>query len=247
MRLNVYISKSGYSSRRKADSLIKSGKVRVNGKVVKEPFVSVDENDEVKVEGKVVTIREYVYLVFNKPKGVVTTCSDRFAAKKVIDFFSAKYKGIFPVGRLDKDSCGLLLLTNDGQLCYALTHPKFEVQKEYVLELNGYFRTGDWKKAKAGVYYGGELLKVMSGKILRHTKDRTICRAVVCEGKKRHLRRLFKKLGFEVKELKRVRIGGLRLGNLAEGKYRLLSREQAYKISSVGKHDACKISKKMLG
>ena len=130
MRLNLFIAKTGVASRRGADLLIKSGKVIVNGKKTQEPYLQVDKCDNVKVNGKAVTINEYVYFIFNKPCGVITTLRDRFADKKVIDFFPKEFKRIYPVGRLDKNSQGLIILTNDGDFCYRVTHPKFNLEKE---------------------------------------------------------------------------------------------------------------------
>ena len=160
MRLNLFIAKSGYASRRKADCLIKGGKVKVNNQETLKPFLQVSNKDKVEVEGKVLRPKEHIYILFNKPKGVTTTLSDKFALKKVIDFFPRKFKGIYPVGRLDKQSCGLLILTNDGDFCYRLTHPKFSIEKEYLVELKGQISSNDCQRAKKGLNLDGEHLKV---------------------------------------------------------------------------------------
>jgi len=238
MRLNLFIAKSGYASRRKADCLIKEGKVRVNAKEVLQPFLQVGNKDKVEVEHKLLRLKELTYILFNKPKGVTTTLSDKFALKKVIDFFPKEFfarsesasggKGIYPVGRLDKQSCGLLILTNDGDFCYRLTHPKFSIEKEYLVELRGRISPSDCQRAKNGLNLEGEHLKVKSIKILTSHGNETICKVIISEGKKRHLRRLFKALGFFVEELKRVRVGGLVLGNLETGEYRLIKGEKIY-------------------
>ena len=228
MRLNLFIAKSGYASRRKADCFIKEGKVRVNTKEVLQPFLQVGNKDKIEVEHKLLRLKELTYILFNKPKGVTTTLSDKFALKKVIDFFPKKFKGIYPVGRLDKQSCGLLILTNDGDFCYRLTHPKFSIEKEYLVELRGRISPSDCQRAKNGLNLEGEHLKVKSIKILTSHGNETICKVIISEGKKRHLRRLFKALGFFVEELKRVRVGGLVLGNLETGEYRLIKGEKMY-------------------
>ena len=228
MRLNLFIAKSGYASRRKADCLIKEGKVRVNAKEVLQPFLQVGNKDKIEVEHKLLRLKELTYILFNKPKGVTTTLSDKFALKKVIDFFPKKFKGIYPVGRLDKQSCGLLILTNDGDFCYRLTHPKFSIEKEYLVELRGRISPSDCQRAKNGLNLEGEHLKVKSIKILTSHGNETICKVIISEGKKRHLRRLFKALGFFVEELKSVRVGGLVLGNLETGEYRLIKGEKMY-------------------
>ncbi|UCG35528.1 MAG: rRNA pseudouridine synthase [Candidatus Omnitrophota bacterium] len=230
MRLNLFISKSGFSSRRKADSFIKEGKVEVNGQVVREPFFEVAKQDEIKVEGKAITLKSYVYIVFNKPHGVTATVSDRFAIKKVVDFVPKKFKGVYPVGRLDKDSSGLLILTNDGDFCYKLTHPKFSVEKEYLVKVAGIFGVAQCRRAKIGIRDDKDLLWVKDIKILRKIGSESLLRIVITEGKKRHLRRLFAKLGFRVLTLKRVRIGKLTLGNLKEGQFRLMDKAKIYAL-----------------
>jgi len=238
MRLNLFIAKSGYASRRKADCLIKEGKVKVDNKEAFEPFLQVNDKNKVEVEGKILRPSEHIYILFNKPKGVTTTLSDKFALKKVIDFFPKKFfsqsksafgeKGIYPVGRLDRQSCGLLILTNDGDFCYRLTHPKFSIEKEYLVELKGRISPSDCRRAKNGLNLNGEHLKVKSIRVLSSQANETLCKAVISEGKKRHLRRLFKALGFPVRELKRIRIGRLVLGSLKAGKYRLIEGKEMY-------------------
>jgi len=229
MRLNVFIARSGICSRRGADILIKEGKVKVNGIIVKDPWRQVDKRSGVEVEGKVIAFKDLVYILFFKPKGVVTTLKDRFAKHKIIDFIPAGLKGVFSIGRLDKESEGLLLLTNDGNLCYRLTHPKFRVEKEYLLEIKGSLSPKDLKVAKQGVWVDGDFLKVEKASIKDHYKNKTEIRVVICEGKKRHLRRLFGRLGFKVLELKRIRIANLRLGRLKPGEFKILERETIYK------------------
>jgi pseudouridine synthase len=230
MRLNLYISKSGIASRRKADCLIKEGKARVNGKVVREPFFRLDSQDEVTVDGQTISLKKHVYLIFNKPEGVTTTLKDRFAESKITDFLPEGFEGAFPVGRLDKRSSGLLIITNDGDLCFNLTHPKFSIEKEYLLELKGLLSEAACRKALAGVADDGDFLKVNNIRILKKDQYDTFCRVVVCEGKKRHLRRLFKSLGFPVRNLQRIRLAGLLLGNLKPGQCRILSKEKISKL-----------------
>ena len=223
MRLNVFIAKCGYASRRKADILISDGMVMVNDVKVYKPFIYVSEEDIIKVNDEILWLQKHIYILFNKPKGVTTTLSDRFAKKKIIDFFPEKFKGIFPVGRLDKNSSGLILMTNDGDFCHKVTHPKFLIEKEYLLLLKGILTVDDCLKVKKGVLSDGDYLKVNSIEVVKKNKLDTVCKVVVNEGKKRHLRRLFKKLGFEVKELKRTRIASLRLGRLKPGEFKIIN------------------------
>jgi len=222
MRLNLYIAKAGIASRRRADELIKSGKVTLNNRKVDKPFIQVGSDDTVRISGKLLKPKEYTYLLFNKPKGVTTTLSDKFAAKTIADFIPKQYKGVYPVGRLDKNSSGLLILTNDGDFCYRLTHPKFLIEKEYLVKLKGALTVSDRQKAKIGVKDERELLTVKKIKVLKKSQDNTLCKVIITEGKKRHLRRLFKQLGYPVIELKRLRVDKLTLGNLRPGKCRRL-------------------------
>ncbi len=230
MRLNKFLAQSGLTSRRKADKLIASGKITVNGKNVNQPFFCVKNSDTVEINNQRVSIfAKKIYLLINKPKGVTTTCSDKFAKTTILDLipkkiFSKEIK-VYPAGRLDKNSTGLVILTNDGNFCYNITHPKFEIEKEYIVELSRELKKADLKKAKTGVHDQGQTLKLKAitkneEKIARCSKFNVI----ITEGKKRHIRRLFNQLGYKVKNLKRIRIGKFTLGNLREGEYRVISQ-----------------------
>jgi len=234
MRLNVFIAKSGITSRRKADLLIKEGRIKVNNKVTLNPGLRITQSDTVILDKNELKIKPSLYFVFNKPKGVITTTFDRFAESKVIDFLPKdllrKDERIYPVGRLDKDSCGLLILTNDGSLCYEITHPKFSIEKEYFVKVRGQFNDRLCQKAKKGINDKEDKLAVDQIKIIKKDNLMTACRVITHEGKKRHIRRIFEILGFPVIELKRVRIGRLNLGNIKPGEYKILSQEQIYSI-----------------
>ncbi len=225
MRLNLYISTSGYCSRRKADLLIKEGKVKVDNKVVTEPWFNVEDGSSVRAEGKPLKGEDRVYLVFNKPKGVTTTLSDKFAEKKITDFLPKSLGRVYPVGRLDKLSRGLLILTNDGDLCYRLSHPKFEIEKEYVVLVKGRPNGSIDRELKNGVQCGEDFLKVKSAHIEKIDQDKFSVRTVICEGKKRHLRRLFESLGLKVLDLRRIRVGPFNLGDLKEGSFRIIDKQ----------------------
>jgi len=231
MHLNVFIAHSGFCSRRKADLLIKSGKVMVNGKVVREPWFDVKESDAVKVAKKPLHPEKKVYIVFNKPKGVTTTLEDRFALKKITDFIPRHLGRLYPVGRLDKPSRGLLILTNDGDLCYRLTHPKFEIEKEYVVAVEGKVASDIVGKLKKGVRSEEEVLKVKSAFIEKADSNRSTIRVIVSEGRKRHLRRLLEYLDFVVLDLCRIRIGDLRLGDLREGAFKIIDKKTMYRLA----------------
>jgi len=220
MRLNVFIAKSGCASRRGADELIKQGKVTVNGKKTLEPYYQVSKGDQVKVKGKVISATHLVYLIFNKPKRVTTTRQDKFAKKTVMDYLPARLRHLYPVGRLDRESQGLLILTNDGAFCYRMTHPKFNVEKEYIVVVQGAVTQDVLGKARRGIYCEGDFLRVERLRVEKRLKESTQLCVIIREGKKRHLRRLFWRLGHEVIELKRVRVGSIFLGNLKEGDFR---------------------------
>ncbi len=230
MHLNHYLAKSGIASRRKTEELIKAGKITVNNKIVNKPHYQVKKTDMVKIKSQKVEPAKHIYILINKPKGVTTTCSDKFAKTTILDLIPkkivSKKRRLYPVGRLDKNSTGLVVLTNDGKLCYKITHPKFETEKEYRIELSQQLKKNDLEKAKTGLIDAGELLRV---KKIKEEKGRmqlqpfSRFRVIITEGKKRHLRRLFNRLGYNLISLKRIRIGALKLGKLKEGEFKFIS------------------------
>lgn len=231
MRLNAFIARAGYCSRRNATLFVKDGKVKVGGKVLLEPWYVVGEGDAVSVNGKLLHAENNLYFIVNKPKGVTATVEDVHALKKVTEIVPKRYARLYPIGRLDKDSRGLIMLTNDGDLCYQLTHPKFEVEKEYVVTVKGSLDEDSMKRLKSGVFDEGDMLKVKSYSGVKKSGDHTTLHVVIAEGKKRHLRRLFKALGNPVIDLKRIRIGDLRLGEIREGGFEKIDKETAYRLA----------------
>ncbi|MBN1527011.1 MAG: rRNA pseudouridine synthase [Candidatus Omnitrophica bacterium] len=229
-RLNVCIARAGLCSRRKADLLIKDGKVEVNGKVVREPWRDVSGSDTISVGGKPLRSEKHVYMVLNKPKGVTSTVADKFAERTVVDLVPKKSGRVYPAGRLDKDTSGLMVVTNDGELCYGLTHPKFEIEKEYVATVDGKLDRSALERMAKGVLDEGELLKAKSVRAERSYGARTEARVIISEGKKRHIRRMFKCIGHRVLELRRVRIGSLRLEGLKEGEHKEIDGDMAYRL-----------------
>jgi pseudouridine synthase len=217
-RLNKFLASAGISSRRKADELIAAGLILVNGKVAKELGTIIDpETDTIKFRGRVVQPENQVIYAFNKPVGVTSTVSDEHAEKTIADFFPKDIR-VYPVGRLDKDSCGLILVTNNGELANKLTHPRYEHEKEYEVILKG-----DEKKiaqfAKP-VKLDGSLTQPIKVKIIEKlTGNRYAVSLTLKEGRKRQIRRIAEILHLEVQELKRIRIGHLRLRDLAPGKF----------------------------
>lgn len=223
MRLNKYISQSGHCSRRKADELIKGGAVKINGKALREMGYQVQDTDKVVVEGKRLrNNKKHLYVIFNKPAGYVCTNSQKFSDKTIFELLPKSMENYSIVGRLDKDSKGLLILTNDGDFCYKVTHPKFKVQKDYIVHVKGVVSEEDMEKAKKGVIDEEERLFVDKYKINRATDKQSRISVSLHQGRKREIRRIFRQLGYDVIDLKRVRIGKLSIDKIAEGKYKVL-------------------------
>lgn len=236
MRLNQFIAKCGLTSRRKAVELVRLQKVTVNQQQILNPYYLLQKGDIVKINDKQIGPAQNISLLINKPKGVTTTCRDRFAKKTILDLLPKKVtsgkKRIYPVGRLDKNSCGLVILTNNGEFCQRLLHPKFEIEKEYLVCLSEKIKKCDLKKAKSGILDQGELLKVKRI-VLKKSNPKedsaSKLKVILSEGKKRHLRRLFNRLGYQVTELKRVRIADFKLGNLKEKEFKIISHARLKK------------------
>ena len=226
MRLNLYLARCGVASRRKADELIKKGAVQINSEKAAQPFLDVKTGDCVKVYGRTVAPAGYIYIALNKPGGYTSTVQDRFAEKKVTDLIPSSCGKLFPVGRLDKNSCGLILLTNDGEFANRITHPRYEVEKEYEVLLRPAFDASHVKILREGIEDEGELLRAAGAKTLKNFPGRSLLSVTMKEGKKREIRRLFEALGYRVIELKRVRIGKIYLEMLKPGEYRNLTEQE---------------------
>jgi len=199
--------------------------------VTQKGFCVDPTGDHIELEGKRLKPAEkYIYLMFNKPRGVVTTVSDERGRETVMDFLPKLHRRIYPVGRLDKDTTGLLLLTSDGELAYRLTHPKFKIDKIYHVQLKGDFSIKAKKQLEKGIFIDGRRTSKAGIKILKHTRQFSILTIKLHEGRKRQVRRMFKKMGFSVIRLKRVAFGNLVLGNLKEGCYRKLTTAELKKL-----------------
>ena len=223
-RLNKFLAEKGVASRRKADELITAGKIRVNGKIIHELGTKVDpERDHVDVDEKTLAAKaKPVYFALNKPAGYV--CSNtrtKSEPKIVLDLLPSGLK-VFPVGRLDKMTTGLLILTNDGNLSFRLTHPKFECEKEYAVEVAADLTAERVRKIETGVPLDRRKTKPTEVKVLSKRRARIILR----EGRNRQVRKIFGKVGCEVLRLKRVRIKNLKLGKLSIGEWRALTKDE---------------------
>lgn len=222
MRLQKFLSTAGFSSRRKAETYIQEGRVSVNGVVVTQLGTKVDpQTDRVAVDGRPVALEQpLIYIALNKPKGYVTSCEQQ-DDRIVLDLIDIPER-VYPVGRLDKDSSGLLLLTNDGRLHHRLSHPSFDHEKEYEVTVNSPIPDGALQHMEKGLPMMGT--KTRPARIRRLSSRRF--RMVLQEGKNRQVRRMLRKVGHQVTDLKRVRVANIRLGRLAEGAWRFLSERE---------------------
>jgi len=224
----TYISHSGYTSRRNAIALVKSGRVLVNNVIVTDPTTKVADNDIVVIDGKVITSEKYVYLLFNKPAGCITTTSDENGRKTVLDYIKIKER-VFPIGRLDQDTTGLLLLTNDGNLAQQLMHPRFEIEKEYYVTLDKPLEKNDFDKLKKGIHLSDGFLKPDALAFIKK-RDFLHLSIIIHSGKKRIIRRFFAYLGYEVTALDRVRYAIFKKNGLKIGIYREITEYEVRQL-----------------
>jgi pseudouridine synthase len=235
MRLNKYLALAGVASRREADRMISEGRVSVNGETVEMLGIQVDaEKDQVEVDGKSVKpAKSDVYLMLNKPLDYLVTAKDPFQRPTIMDLLPAMENRVFPVGRLDSDSEGLLLLTNDGELAYRLMHPNYQVIKEYRLRVKPKPDSSALATLEKGIFLDGKKTARAKFRVLTTTVKGTFVSAKIHEGRKRELRRMFEYLGFRVLSLKRVKLGSLHLGPLKKGKWRHLTREEVARLKKM--------------
>ncbi len=223
MRINQYIASAGVTSRRKADEMIAEGRIRVNGKVLLNPGYHVEDGDIVEVDGsRVRPADKKVYYLLNKPTGYVTSTADKEGRPLVTDLVPDSIR-VFPVGRLDYNTSGLLILTNDGELSNKLMHPSHGFDKKYLVRVKGIVTIAEAKKLEKGVDIGGWVTSPAEVKLLRHDKNSSVVEITIHEGKNRQVRRMFKAIGHPVDELCRIGLGRLEIGRLAVGQCRKLS------------------------
>lgn len=226
MRLNRFIANSGVCSRREADELIQKGYISVNGKQVTDLGTKVTQNDEIKYKGKRLSAEQKVYILMNKPKGYVTTVEDPHADKTVLDLIGNDCpQRVYPVGRLDKETTGVLLLTNDGDLTGRLTHPRYNRKKIYHVFLDKNVEKNDLLKLAEGIELDGELVSA-DAVSYAEPDDKTQIGIELHSGKNRVIRRLFETLGYKVKKLDRVYFAGLTKKNVQRGKWRYLNEKE---------------------
>ena len=232
MRLNKYLAACGVASHRDCDELIKQGRVKVNGAVAS-LGMEADEGDEVTVDGNKVVLKKNEYYILNKPKGYLSTVSDDKGRRTVLDLLPSNVGRIYPVGRLDYDSEGLLILTTDGELAQRLTHPSNEVPKTYLVKIEGTATEATLNPIRSGVEIdGGYVTKKCKAHIVETNKDYTKIHITITEGKNREIRKMFAAIGREVTLLKRIKVGELTLRGLNRGAYRKLTKQEvAYLMS----------------
>ncbi len=230
-RLQKVIANSGYCSRRKAEELISSGKVKVNGVVVDRLGSCVDKNDTITILGKTLLFEEKEYILLNKPRGVVTTTNDEKNRQTVLDLIETD-KRLYPVGRLDYDTTGALLLTNDGELANLLMHPKNKIEKLYIAKVAGFVPKDILNKLSNGVYIDN--FKTSRAKVRLKKFDKksntSLVEIIIHEGKNHQVKKMFEAVGYQVLKLKREKIAFLDVQNLKSGEYRYLSLKEVKKL-----------------
>lgn len=228
VRLQKVLAAAGIASRRASESLIDEGRVEVNGRVVTEQGVRVDpERDVVRVDGsRIPPPRHHLYVVFNKPRGVVTTMDDPEGRPTLADYLAGRKERLFHVGRLDTDTEGLLILTNDGDFAHKLAHPSYEVPKTYLAEVTGVVTPATIKQLRTGVELDDGPLVPSSVKLVSTARDRSLVRLTLHEGRNRVVRRTMESVGHPVRRLSRTGIGPVRLGSLGTGELRDLTRDE---------------------
>lgn len=234
-RLQKIIARSGVTSRRKAEQMILDGKVKVNNKKVTELGTKASSTDKIEVDGIPLQKEIPVYYMLYKPKGVISSLKDEKDRKVVTDFLEDVPERVFPIGRLDYNTSGIILLTNDGDFANLLMHPKHEVNKVYVAKVSGIPEKGELNILRKGVKVDDDLLKVVSYKILStdKTKNVSIIELTLNEGKNRHIRRMMEQIGFPVKKLKREKYGMLTLQGLKSGEARPLTPHEVKQMRHI--------------
>ncbi len=232
MRINKYIASAGIASRRKADELIENGNVKVNNIVLTELGYDVKPGDIVEVNGRPIDVEEKkIYIMLNKPTGYITSVKDEQLRPTVMDLVAEVDARIFPVGRLDYNTSGLLIMTNDGDFAYKVAHPKHKLGKTYIAKIQGFLTRGKIAKLEKGIDIGGFVTSPAKVNIIKELPKHTLVELTIYEGKNRQVRKMFKALGNPVVELERIAIGDVKLGRLAIGGYRKLTQKEIEHLS----------------
>ena len=230
-RLQKVIAEAGIASRRKAEDLITSGKVKVNGEIVTELGTKVSRKDRIEVNNKPIEKQQKEYYLLNKPRGVVTTTKDEHHRKTVVDLIPTNTR-IYPVGRLDYDTTGALLLTNDGEFANILMHPNDKVEKVYMAKLNGIIKGEQINQLKDGVKIDGQTVQAARVKLKKVNDKNNTCmvQITIHEGKNHQVKKMFESVGFQVEKLKREKVAFFDLKDLQSGEYRKLTPKEVAKV-----------------
>ena len=232
MRINKYIAQSGYCSRRKADELVVEGRVKVNGKVITMLGFEIRKKDKVTIDDKIIRSDKLEYFRFYKPTGYITTKSDEKNRKTIYDIIPKEYHHLNPVGRLDKDSSGLIILTNDGNLTYELTHPSIKVAKTYIVRIDGKLKNNELELLNKGIEIEKGKVAYCDWMVLEEKKDETLFEIVLYQGLNRQIRKMFEFLGYNVVSLKRIRHGNIELAGLKKGQIKAIKQRQIKELKS---------------
>ena len=237
-RLQKVIAESGVASRRKAEELILNRRVKVNGEIITELGVKVNEKDEIKVDDTLINREEKVYYLLNKPRGVITSTNDEHGRKTVISLIE-ETKRIYPVGRLDYDTTGALILTNDGEFANMMMHPKNNIDKVYVAKIKGILAPSEIMQLKNGVIIDGVMTSKSKVKVKKVDKstNTSIVELIIHEGKNHQVKKMFESIGKEVLKLKREKIAFLDLKGLNSGEYRRLNHKEVSRLYVLTKKD----------
>lgn len=239
VRLDKFLSRRGLSSRRGLKTFLKENEVLVNGRRVKAVGERIKPSDQVLVNGEKVDTEDLVYFALNKPVGIISTSSDELGRQNVVSLVKTDIR-VYPVGRLDKDTSGLILLTNDGPLTHRLTHPKFHVPKKYILTVEGFVSEEQLKRFREGVILSDGItnpagIERVGGKSLSVNPEKTIFKATLKEGRYRQIRRMCEALVINLLELERVEFGPVNLGKLKSGEYRSLTGKEISELKKATK------------
>lgn len=234
MRINKYLALCGVASRRKSEDFVLSGKVSINGNIVKSLATDVDlKKDKVELEGKQLCLpSNYVYYKLNKPKGYLCTANDDRGRKTIYDIVKTKDR-LFSIGRLDYDTEGLIILTNDGDLAHKISHPSHEIEKEYIVKIEGGILESELAVLRAGVVENGVRMPKAKVELLDIVNGDARISVIIHEGQNRQVRRMFEAIGKSIKMLKRIRIGQIKLSGLKRGEFKPLNEYEIYSLLGV--------------
>ena len=234
-RLNKYLANLGICSRRDVKHFLKLESVTVNGEQAKEPGIRINPyHDTIHINGKVIKPPQLVYYLLNKPKGVVSTTADEYGRKNVISYIKSKER-IYPVGTLDKDTTGLIILTNDGELTNMLTHPKYHVNKVYRVLVKGRVNAAQLKALRNGVLLSDGITSPAEVKIVTEKPHESVLEITIHEGRNRQIRRMCETVSLQLLELQRIKFGPLVIGKLEPGQYRQLTRDEIQTLKALNK------------